>query len=168
MAASRFEQRLVPKFLRALFFLLALAVSGMVAALGMVYAHAIDWTMLGIGSMCLVPVLILVDILAVVAACIGSRRADDDAEGQKACEELLTRMATLFLLHLVTAALGLFLLAVPASSVWAHGLTLVRFRATFLALLSLSVLLSLQLPYTIVNILLPLVRKGRETGQDRS
>lgn len=167
MAASRFEQRLIPRFLRALFFLLALAVSGMVAALGMVYAHAIDWTMLGIGSMCLVPVLILVDILAVAAACTGSRRADD-AEGQKACEELMTRMATLFLLHIVTAALGLFLLAVPASSVWVHGLTLVRFRATFLALLALSVLLSLQLPYTIVNILLPLVRKGRETGQDRS
>ncbi len=142
MAASRFEQRLIPRFLRALFFLFALAVSGMVAALGMVYAHAIDWTMLGIGSMCLVPVLILVDILAVAAACAGSRRADD-AEGQKACEELLTRMATLFLLHLVTAALGLFLLAVPASSVWVHGLTLVRFRATFLALLALSVLLSL-------------------------
>ena len=60
-------------------------------------------------------------------------------------------------------ALGLFLLAVPASSVWADGLTLVRFRATFLALLTLSILLSLQLPYAIVNTLLPLVR-GRKEG----
>ena len=72
-------------------------------------------------------------------------------------------MATLCLIHLVTAALGLFLLAVPASSVWADGLTLVRFRATFLALLTLSILLSLQLPYAIMNTLLPLVR-GRKEG----
>ena len=161
MSETRSLSRFAPKFLQTLFFLFALCMSGMVAALGMVYAHVIDWTLLGIGSLCLMPVLVLVDILAVASACAGAHR-EPEADRRKACEELLTRMA-ICLIHLVTAALGLFLLAVPASSVWADGLTLVRFRATFLALLTLSILLSLQLPYAIVNTLLPLVR-GRKEG----
>lgn len=161
MSETRSLSRFAPKFLQTLFFLFALCMSGMVAALGMVYAHVIDWTLLGIGSLCLMPVLVLVDILTVASACAGARR-EPEADRRKACEDLLTRMATLCLIHLVTAALGLFLLAVPASSVWADGLTLVRFRATFLALLTLSILLSLQLPYAIVNTLLPLVRGSKE------
>ncbi len=171
--SSSFTAKLASRLFQTLLFLCAVLVAAFVAATGMVNAHVLDWTMLGIGSLCLMPVLIILDIAAVMAACLGRSHApghapdDSMLQDQDKRTDLLLRLSTLMLLHVITAGLAVFLLAVPASSIWVNGITLMRFRAVFLALCSLSVLLSLQLPYVVVNMLLPLVRAKKQAEDEQ-
>lgn len=158
---------LASRFLQLLLFLCALGIAVVVSAAGMLNAHLLDWTMLPLGMLCLMPVLIILDIAAAMAACMGRNRAPEEERQQDTDKrtDVLLRLATLMLLHLVTAGLAVFLLAVPAGSIWASGLTLVRFRGVFLALGSLSLLVSLQLPYVLTSMLLPLLRAKPEAKE---
>ena len=159
---------------RGLFLISCMGLAGVSAALGMIYAHALDWTMMGIGMLCLTPVLIVLDVatMAVLAwSSVQTRRLREVTDGPEMApqdakavlkETQLVRLTSLALVHLVTAGLAVFLLTVPASSIWSAGLTLPRLRVSFLALSALSLLMALELPYTMVNALLPLVKGKKE------
>ena len=111
---------------RGLFLVSCMGLAGVSAALGMVYAHVLDWTMMGIGMLCLTPVLIVLDIatMAVLAwSSVQTRRLRMIPDGPETApadakaalkETQLVRLTSLALVHLVTAGLAVFLLAALA------------------------------------------------------
>ncbi len=139
-----------------------LLVSCACAALGMLYSHMLDWTMLGMALVCLMPGLMALDLLTMLALVWSWRENPASREGR---DFRLAGLASLAILHLATAGLSVLLLAVPAGSLWSAGITLPRLRASLLALATLSFYLSLELPYLAVGALVSLLR--RKNGAEK-
>ncbi len=148
---------------RACFFCASVLCALLGGLLAAALPNYIDWTMLGVAVICVMPALCVLDVCAMAALTWGSLRLRDG--GGKHRENRMVRLATLGVLHLAAAGLSALLLAVPASSVWSSGITLLRLRAILMALSILGLLLALELPCLIVNTLVSIARSGRPEQQ---
>ncbi len=140
------------------YFCLCVLCSAVVGLMAAAMSRFIDWTMLGVAVVVIMPALCVLDVCAMAALAWASLRLKDDGGTRR--ENRMVRLATLCVLHLGAAGLSALLLAVPASSIWSAGLTLPQLRAILIALSLLGLLLALELPYLIVNALVSVARSG--------
>lgn len=147
------------------YFVICLLLSGMVSTYVSARQIGVDWTMLGLAVMCLMPVLVLLDLACLLT--LGLAALPGDAEERemekKRRSSLMVRVSSLLVAHLVTALVTVATLAVPPSSIFSSGLTVASLRSYFVALASLSIFLSFSLPGVLVNTLTPILQKRRET-----
>lgn len=167
MDSSR--SRTLNRIIRLLSFIVCALCALLVSIDSLYYAGHVDWTLLGVAVLCLAPLLLLLDLFSLCVLIRVARVRRASAEGlskqdEKDMRERAVSLGTLALLHVGTAGLAVFLLAVPASSVWMNGLTMPRLRALLVALATLGFLLALPLPYSCVCNLLTLFRLP-ETGE---
>lgn len=140
----------------------AVLVSAFAALLSAVFSLALDWTILGMAIVCLMPGLCLLSLLTMFILAWGAVKVPETERQQTVRREnRMVRLATLAVLALASAGLSVLLLAVPSSSIWVNGLTLPQLRSVLVALSTLTLLLSFELPYLIVNTLTAVARESR-------
>ncbi|MDO5537912.1 MAG: hypothetical protein Q4F72_10345 [Desulfovibrionaceae bacterium] len=155
------------RWAHALYFGLSVLISAFCAMGSSVLSIMVDWTMLGMAIVCLMPGLAALDAAAMfVLAWSAAKLPERDRAAAVRRENRMVRLATLGVLCLASAGLSALLLAVPASSIWADGLTLPQLRCVMVALATLALLLSLELPYLIVNALCAVVRSAEGRQDD--
>lgn len=146
---------------RSVLYILPVCAAFFVGAAGIALRAALDWTLVEIALVCLMPGLAVIDLLVMCISfwCARSRGRDLPAERARILQnqekEFCRRwLAPLAGLHIATAALAAFLLAVPSSHIlFTGGITFPRLRAVLLALAALGVLYSLPLPWHCARVL---------------
>ena len=126
----------------------------------------IDWSMLEIGVLCLMPALLVLDVGAMCVhgwawIRLGSL-LPGAAAGAPGCP--LSQLAWLAGLHLATAGFGVLLLACPTGGVWMTGAPLLRLRVAFLACAVLGFLLALETPGMVARLFADLCREAGRQG----
>lgn len=151
------------------YFVACLVLSGMVSTYVAARQIGIDWTMLGLAVMCLMPVLVILDLACLLVLGLTALPGDTEERERerKRRSSLLVRVSSLLIAHLVTAFVTMATLAVPPSSIFASGLTVASLRSYFVALASLSVFLSFALPGVLVNTLTPILQ-GRNKAAEKT
>ena len=139
---------------RAVWYIACLAASLGAAVGAGLLGPFIDWSMLEIGVLCIMPALLVLDLGAMCAhgwAWIRLGRllagSGDAGPGRP-----LSRLGWLAGLHLATAGFGVLLLACPTGGVWMTGAPLLRLRVAFLAAAVLGFLLSLETPGLVARL----------------
>ena len=150
-------------------FVICLVLSGMISVHAATRQAGIDWTMLGLAVMCFMPVLVILDIACLLTIGLSPLAGDEEEREleRKRRSGLLVRVSSLLVAHLVTALVTIATLAVPPSSLFSSGLTVASLRSYFVALASLSILLSFGLPGMLVNTLTPLLQRRRDRNDGR-
>ena len=126
----------------------------------------IDWSMLEIGVLCIMPALLVLDLGAMCAhgwAWIRLGRLLPGL-GADALGRPLSQLAWLAGLHLSTAGFGVLLLACPTGGVWMTGAPLLRLRVAFLACAVLGFLLALETPGMVARLFTDLCREAGRHG----
>ena len=151
---------------RAAWYIACLLLSlGAAVAAGLL-GPCLDWSMLEIGVLCLMPALLVLDVGAMCVhgwAWIRLGRLlpglGADAPGRP-----LSQLAWLAGLHLSTAGFGVLLLACPTGGVWMTGAPLLRLRVAFLACAVLGFLLALETPGMVARLFTDLCREAGRHG----
>ncbi len=128
----------------------------------------LDWSMLEIGVLCIMPALLVLDVCAMCVHGWAWIRLGRLLPGAGGAERPLARLAWLAGLHLATAGFGVLLLACPTGGVWTTGAGLLRLRVAFLACAVLGFLLSLETPGQVARLFSDLCREARRSLPEKS
>lgn len=135
--------------MRLLFFGCSVLLSVFLGFWAAFYALYLDWSLLEIGVICIMPALVILDLFCMAAQVWAARRKG--VKKEEAGNET-AGLASLAALHLLTAAMAVVLLACPTAGVWTAGPGMLRVRAIFVSLACLGFLLSLRQPLGIARL----------------
>ncbi|MBO4295678.1 MAG: hypothetical protein J5863_02855 [Desulfovibrio sp.] len=124
----------------------------------------LDWSMLEIGVLCLMPALLVLDVGAMCVHGWAWIRLGRLLPGAGDPGRPLSQLAWLAGLHLATAGFGVLLLACPTGGVWMTGAPLLRLRVAFLACAVLGFLIALETPGMVARLFTDLCRQAGRQG----
>ncbi|MBR4747135.1 MAG: hypothetical protein IK061_07060 [Desulfovibrio sp.] len=124
----------------------------------------LDWSMLEIGVLCLMPALLVLDVGAMCVHGWAWIRLGRLLPGAGDPGRPLSQLAWLAGLHLATAGFGVLLLACPTGGVWMTGAPLLRLRVAFLACAVLGFLLALETPGMVARLFTDLCQEAGRQG----
>ena len=147
--------------MRLFYFGFAVLLSVALGLLSVFNALYLDWSLLEIGVICIMPALVIMDLFCMAAQVWAVRRGGMKKENTGS---EIASLSSLAALHLLTAALAVVLLACPTAGVWTAGPGMLRVRAIFVSLACLGFLLSLRQPLRIARMAGEAVGKDRDSG----
>lgn len=150
--------------MRLFYFGFAVLLSVALGLLSVFNALYLDWSLLGIGVICIMPALVIMDLFCMAAQVWAVRRGGMKKENTGS---EIASLSSLAALHLLTAALAVVLLACPTAGVWTAGPGMLRVRAIFVSMACLGFLLSLRQPLRIARMAGEAVGKDRDSGGEQ-
>ncbi len=145
--------------MRLFYFGFAVLLSVALGLLSVFNALYLDWSLLEIGVICIMPALVIMDLFCMAAQVWAVRRGGMKKENTGS---EIASLSSLAALHLLTAALAVVLLACPTA-----GPGMLRVRAIFVSLACLGFLLSLRQPLRIARMAGEAVGKDRDSGGEQ-
>lgn len=109
--------------MRLFYFGFAVLLSVALGLLSVFNALYLDWSLLEIGVICIMPALVIMDLFCMAAQVWAVRRGGMKKENTGS---EIASLSSLAALHLLTAALAVVLLACPTAGVWTAGPGMLR------------------------------------------